>query len=189
MESQEMALFNDQLVKTAQAEKSKSSAIASEFEKKGEKIAAESKFKYQLKSTKDEISKKEVLTAVTQIKVGAGSVIAEIFCRSKYIDVDFTFDKATPPATYRAANKGYFTEIRNRVNEQPSSYLLRRSDEFNNVYNYYIGPVADGNIIKLNETKEVIYDLALQFKTNLGDAYIEIPPYDKSIRKVVAACK
>ena len=169
-------------------------SIASEREKKGEKIAAESKFKYQLNYVKDEISKKEVLTAVTQIKVGTGSVLAEVRCYDKTLFVDFTFDKVVPPTLFDPQSGRSYTSARFRLNEITNdSFSVVRSRDFNNVFTVRVGAVFDGNVhfyaLWVASDLPITYDFALQFKTNVGDAYIEIPPYDKSIRKIVDACK
>jgi hypothetical protein len=41
---------------------------------------------------------------------------------------------------------------------------------------------------RYNDELDVIYDLALKLTTDLGDFYLEIPPYNKNIRKLIAAC-
>ena len=90
---------------------------------------------------------------------------------------------------------------KSRKNEQviENGIAINQSSFFNNVHVATLGLAKEGYLVWQADHKEiknnryideldVVYDLALKLTTDLGDFYLEIPPYNKNIRKLIAAC-
>lgn len=169
---------------------------SSDFKKRGEKIAQESKHKWELRIDKDELSKIEKTTAFNQIKVGSGSVETVLECRIGEVFMVLTFHNVSVPLNKKKTT----ADVSIRMNENLTADYLIRSEKFSNVFEAYYGfqkdnfvfrvPVAFGVPFRDDENKATyLYDYAIKIETSGGAAYIDMPPYNASIKKVFSSCK
>jgi len=157
--------------------------------KKGEKIAADSKFKWDLETTVDPLSRNSLSKALNVTKVGAGRVETEVKCRegdwTGYIWVTMTFHGVKVPIGSKDR-----LPVKSRVNDNQSPTFIMQSDEFSNVFlpaNILTWTVKNG-LLYTDAPKENVYDYGVVIPTTGGDAYIEIPPCNQSIKKLLAQC-
>ena len=176
---------------------------AAQFNSQGEAVAANSKFKYTLKTAKDELSKKDFLIIENETGVGSGSVMTELSCGAvegkKVIKAQMTFYDLKLPMQVNGKDGTPFSKTRKNEQVLESGITINQSSFFNNVHVATLGLAKEGHLVWQADHKEmknnryideldVIYDLALKLTTDLGDFYLEIPPYNKNIRKLIAAC-
>ena len=176
---------------------------AAQFNAQGEAVAAESKFKYALKTAKDELSKKDILIVENETAVGAGSVVTELTCGAiegkKVIKAQLTFYDLKLPVQVSGKEGAPFSKTRKNDQLLENGIVVTQSSFFNNVHTATLGLAKEGYLVWQADYKEVknnryvdeldvVYDLALKLTTDLGDFYLEIPPYNKNIRKLISAC-
>jgi hypothetical protein len=176
---------------------------AAQFNTQGEAVAANSRFKYTLKTAKDELSKKDILIVENETAVGAGSIVTELSCGAvegkKVLNAQLTFYDVKLPVQVNGKEGVPFSKTRKNDQLLDTGIAVSQSSFFNNVYTATFGLVKEGYLVWQTDYKEiknnryideldVIYDLALKLTTDLGDFYLEIPPYNKNIRKLIAAC-
>jgi hypothetical protein len=170
------------------------SASASESKKKGEKFASESKFKWDLRTEKDEMTRTEKIRAFNLTKISSGSVETFLECKSGDVYANFTFLNLTVPT-----EKNAYAIVTTRVNDTVlKGDVIQRSGNFKNVFGNYYANIKDGAIVRQNtingiplgpEIYEYLYDYAVKFETSAGPFYIEIPPYNSAVNKVLLNCK
>jgi hypothetical protein len=176
---------------------------AAQFTSQGEAVATDSKFKYTIKTAKDELSKKDILIVENETAVGAGSVVTELTCgvmdSKKIIKAQMTFYDVKLPVQVSGKEGAPFSKTRKNDQLIENGITVTQSSFFNNVHTATLGLAKEGNLVWQSDYKEiknnryideldVVYDLALKLTTDLGDFYLEIPPYNKNIRKLIAAC-
>ena len=176
---------------------------AAQFNSQGEAVAANSKFKYTLKTAKDELSKKDILFVENETAVGSGSIVTELSCGAvegkKVIKAQFTFYDLKLPMQVNGKDGIPFSKTRKNEQVLESGIAINQSSFFNNIHVATLGLAKEGYLVWQSDHKEmknnryideldVVYDLALKLTTDLGDFYLEIPPYNKNIRKLIAAC-
>lgn len=176
---------------------------AAQFNAQGEAVAAESKFKYALKTAKDELSKKDILVVENETAVGAGSVVTELTCGAaegkKIIKAQLTFYDLKLPVQVSGKEGAPFSKTRKNDQVVENGIVVTQSSFFNNVHTATLGLAKEGYLVWQAEYKDVknnryvdeldvVYDLALKLTTDLGDFYLEIPPYNKNIRKLISSC-
>lgn len=176
---------------------------AAQFNAQGEAVAADSKFKYAIKTVKDELSKKDMLIVENESPVGTGSVVTELTCGAidgkKVIKAQLSFYDVKLPVQVSGKEGAAFSKTRKNDQLVENGIAVNQSSFFNNVHTATLGLAKEGYLVWQADYKEVknnryadeldvVYDLALKLTTDLGDFYIEIPPYNKNIRKLIAAC-
>ncbi len=176
---------------------------AGQVRPKGESVAAASKFKYTLKELQDPLTKHTRLVAENETMLGSSSVITELSCVSEegqsVIRAELSFHDLKLPAQPTGSELVPFSKTRKNDQLLEKGVVLNQSQVFDNVYTANIGLAKEGNLVWMPERKsasaakqitgaDVVYDLALQIKTSAGDIYLEIPPYNTSIQKVISTC-
>jgi len=176
---------------------------AAQFNAQGEAVAADSKFKYAIKTAKDELSKKDILIVENESPVGTGSVVTELSCGvidgKKVIKAQFSFYDVKLPVQVSGKEGAAFSKTRKNDQILETGLAVNQSSFFNNVHTATLGLAKEGHLVWQADYKEVknnryadeldvVYDLALKLTTDLGDFYLEIPPYNKNIRKLISAC-
>jgi hypothetical protein len=176
---------------------------AAKFTTQGEAVATDSKFKYSIKTVKDELTKKDTLIVENETAVGTGSVVTELSCGAiegkKVIKAQMTFYDLKLPVQVSGKEGMAFSKTRKNDQLLENGIAVNQSSFFNNVHIATLGLAKEGYLVWQADYKEiknnrysdeldVVYDLALKLTTDLGDFYLEIPPYNKTIRKLISAC-
>ena len=123
------------------------------------------------------------VSEVNETDSDTGRVVMPIYSRSSIEDKD-----GIP-----------FSKTRKNEHVIDSGIAINQSSFFNNVQIATLGLAKEGYLVWQADHKEiknnrytdeldVVYDLAFKLTTDLGDFYLEIPPYNKNIRKLIAAC-
>ena len=167
-------------------QKAKSDELA--FIEKGRQIARTSGVKWNLRTQKDQLTGKEIKTALLLVSgSGGSSAQAIISCDG----MEITFDKTTVPRT----SSGSPAQAREKQNETiRSSFGNRiRGGNFINVFNVPFFEKANGgayfkNIFNDNSKWEVLYDWIIEITTSSGTFVIKAPPFDPAIADVLKTC-
>lgn len=191
--------------------------------KKGKDIASKSKTKFKLFEKEDKMTGTKSIYALNTSSDGVGRIDTKISCnntkptlkgyenkREFYVQFSL-FDTAIRNTSKRwvAGNSEIVASGKKRVNKKVAYYKngfkLRRSTEFNNVWNDLTFSVMIENsqlIACMNKDTLVIcdmsdvevnavplYDLAYSFPTSSGEDYfIDIPPYNPVIQDLIKSC-
>ena len=117
----------------------------------------------------------------------------------KVIKAQMTFYDLKLPLQVNGKDGIAFSKTRKNEQVIESGIAINQSSFFNNVHVATLGLAKEGYLVWQADHKEiknnryideldVVYDLALKLTTDLGDFYLEIPPYNKNIHKLIAAC-
>jgi hypothetical protein len=167
-------------------QKAKSDELA--LIEKGRQIARTSGVKWNLRTQKDQLTGKEIKTALLLVSgSGGSSAQAIISCDG----MEITFDKTTIPRT----SSGSPAQAREKQNEEiRSSFGNRiRAGNFINVFRVPFFEKANGgayfkNIFNDNSKWEVLYDWIIEITTSTGTFVIKAPPFDPAIADVLKTC-
>jgi hypothetical protein len=166
-----------------------------EADMNGPKIAQESKTPFKLLKKTDQITGKAKLEARYTSKFGTGNVEVSVFCVDDRLEYSIVFDKAKIPFVYKDEirffrDAGRYLEGRRRVNKQVDNWDFARSSKFGNVIVGVLGTVYMHSNAKfyVNFRDKVIFDNAFDIPTDEGNLFIEMSPYDFSIRTIAKTC-
>ena len=115
------------------------------------------------------------------------------------IKAQLTFYDLKLPVQVSGKEGAPFSKTRKNDQLLENGIVVTQSSFFNNVHTATLGLAKEGYLVWQADYKEVknnryvdeldvVYDLALKLTTDLGDFYLEIPPYNKNIRKLISAC-
>ena len=114
---------------------------AAQFNAQGEAVAADSKFKYAIKTVKDELSKKDMLIVENESPVGTGSVVTELTCGAidgkKVIKAQLSFYDVKLPVQVSGKEGAAFSKTRKNDQLVDNGIAVTQSSFFNNINRWF----------------------------------------------------